>query len=145
MDDAYWRDLGTPADFVAGSADLVQGIAPSPALPGPTGAALVLPGAVVDADAVLTGGTAVGRDARVAAHATVDAAVLFDGAVVEAGAVVRRSVIGFGAVVGAGAVVEDAVVGDRARIGAAVELRAGARVWPDVELPAGSIRFSSDQ
>jgi mannose-1-phosphate guanylyltransferase len=60
------------------------------------------------------------------------------------GSVVRRSVVGFGASVGSGAVVEDAVIGDRARIGARVELRAGVRVWPDVELPEGSVRFSSD-
>jgi mannose-1-phosphate guanylyltransferase len=40
--------------------------------------------------------------------------------------------------------VEDAVIGDRAEIGARVELRAGARVWPDVTLPDGAIRFSSD-
>jgi mannose-1-phosphate guanylyltransferase len=41
-------------------------------------------------------------------------------------------------------VLEDAVVGDRARIGARVELLAGARVWPDVVVPDGAIRFSSD-
>src|SRR6185312_10102553 len=35
VDSTYWRDLGRPADFVAGSADLVLGVAPSPALPGP--------------------------------------------------------------------------------------------------------------
>ena len=56
----------------------------------------------------------------------------------------RRSVLGFGAVVEEGAIVEDAVIGDRAVIGAHVELRHGARVWPDVTLPAGSIRFSTD-
>ncbi|MDT4907852.1 MAG: mannose-phosphate guanylyltransferase, partial [Pseudonocardiales bacterium] len=57
VDETYWRDLGRPADFVAGSADLVQGLAPSPALPGPVGSALVLPGARVDPTAVLSGGT----------------------------------------------------------------------------------------
>jgi mannose-1-phosphate guanylyltransferase len=36
------------------------------------------------------------------------------------------------------------VIGDRARIGARVELRAGARVWPDATLADGAIRFSSD-
>jgi mannose-1-phosphate guanylyltransferase len=53
-------------------------------------------------------------------------------------------VLGRGAIVEDGAVVEDAVIGDRAVIGARVELRAGARVWPDVVLPPGSIRFSAD-
>jgi mannose-1-phosphate guanylyltransferase len=144
VDAAYWRDLGRPADFVAGSADLVQGLAPSPALPGPTGNALVLAGAHVDPSAVLSGGTTIGAQAVVGPAAVVDGSVLFDGATVSAGAVVRRSAVGFGAVVGAGAVLEDAVVGDRARIGARVELLAGARVWPDMELPDGAIRFSSD-
>jgi mannose-1-phosphate guanylyltransferase len=140
--DDYWRDLGTPADFVAGSADLVRGLAPSSALPGPVGEALVLPGASVSGS--VSGGTTVGSGGAVAETSVVEGSVLFDGASVAAGAVVRRSVLGFGAVVGAGAVVEDAVIGDRAQVGARVELRAGARVWPDVVLPDGSVRFSSD-
>ncbi|HEY8828588.1 MAG TPA: NDP-sugar synthase [Jatrophihabitantaceae bacterium] len=144
VDATYWRDLGRPADFVAGSADLVLGLAPSPALPGPTGSALVLAGARVAASARLSGGTTVGVGATVEAGAVVDGSVLFDGAIIRAGAVVRRSAVGFGAVVGEDAVLEDAVVGDRARIGARVELLAGARVWPDVVVPDGAIRFSSD-
>jgi mannose-1-phosphate guanylyltransferase len=144
VDSTYWRDLGRPDDFVAGSADLVLGLAPSPALPGPTGDALVLKGAAVDATATLTGGTTVGAGCEIGPDAVVDRAVLFDGAAVGAGATVRRSVLGFGAIVGAGAVIEDAVIGDRSRIGAGVELLAGARVWPDVVLPDGAIRFSSD-
>ncbi len=39
---------------------------------------------------------------------------------------------------------DGAVIGDRARVGARCELRAGIRVWPDVDLPAGSVRFSTD-
>lgn len=144
VDSTYWRDLGKPADFVAGSADLVQGLAPSPALPGPTGESLVLAGARVDPSAVLSGGTTVGAGSVIGADAVVDGSVLFDGATVEAGAVVRRSVVGFEAVIGPGAVLEDAVVGDRAHIGARVELLSGVRVWPDVVVPDGAIRFSSD-
>lgn len=142
--DAYWRDLGTPADFIAGSADLVRGLAPSSALPGPIGEALVLAGASVDPFASVLGGTTVGAGCSVGASAVLDGAALFDGARVDPGAVVRRSVLGFGAVVGEGAVLEDAVIGDRASIGARVELRAGARVWPDAVLADGSVRFSSD-
>ena len=34
VDATYWRDMGTPEGLpVRGSADLVRGIAPSPALP----------------------------------------------------------------------------------------------------------------
>ncbi len=144
VDSAYWRDFGTPGDFVAGSADLVLGVAPSSALPGPPGEALVLAGASVDGSATVHGGATVGAGCHVGADADVDGAVLFDGASVGAGTVVRRSVLGRDAHVADGAVLEDAVVGDRARIGSGVELRGGARVWPDVVLPDGSVRFSSD-
>jgi mannose-1-phosphate guanylyltransferase len=144
VDTSYWRDLGRPADFVTGSADLVRGLAPSPALPGPPGESLVLAGASVDPGAVLAGGTTVGAGCVVGPGAVVDGSVLLDGASVAAGAVVRRSVVGRDAVIGPDAVLEDAVVADRARIGARVELRAGVRVWPDTVLPDGAVRFSSD-
>jgi len=144
VDAAYWRDMGTPFDLVQGSADLVRGIAPSAALPAAPGEALVLDGAEVDADARLCGGTTVGRGARVGPGAVLDGALLFDGAVVGAGASVVRSIVGAGAVVGAGASVQDVVLGDRAEVGAVCELRAGMRVWPDVVLPPGSVRFSAD-
>jgi mannose-1-phosphate guanylyltransferase len=143
VNDGYWRDFGTPADLVAGSADLVRGIAPSPAVPEP-GERLVLPGADVHAQALVTGGSTVGRGASVAAGALVDGAVLFDGARIGPDATVVRSVIGAGAVVGARTVVEDAVIGDGAELGAGLELRAGIRVWPGVQVPDGAIRFSSD-
>ena len=144
VDAGYWRDMGTPADFVAGSADLVLGVAPSPAVPGPRGAALVLPGATVDPTARVGGGSTIGHGCVVEPGAVVEGSVLFDGAHVGAGAVVRASILGTGSAVGAGAVLDECVIGDRARLGERVELRAGARVWPDVVLPATAIRFSSD-
>jgi mannose-1-phosphate guanylyltransferase len=143
LNDGYWRDFGTPSDFVSGSADLVRGIAPSPAVPAP-GDRLVLPGASVDPGATVSGGSTIGRDAVVSADALVEGSVVFDGARIAAGARVVRSVVGAGASVGAGTVLEDAVIGDRAQLGAGLELRAGARVWPDITLADGAIRFSSD-
>ncbi|MDP9094010.1 MAG: NDP-sugar synthase, partial [Actinomycetota bacterium] len=99
---------------------------------------------VVHGSVLLSGGSTVGANSRVAADAVVDGSILFDDAAVGRGAVVRRSVVGFGARIGDGAVIEDAVIGDRASIGARVELRAGARVWPEVVLADGAIRFSAD-
>jgi mannose-1-phosphate guanylyltransferase len=144
VDSTYWLDLGTPATFVRGSADLVLGIAPTAALPGEPGQAVVLPGAAVAPDAALVGGSTVGAGCTVGAGARLDAAVLFDGARVQDGAVVTRSVVGRGAVVGPGCVVEDAVLGDGVELGGRNELRAGARVWPGVQLWDGAVRFSSD-
>ena len=145
VDDGYWLDLGNPLAFVKGSADLVRGIAPSPAVPGHTGEFLVMPGAEVSRKATLGGGTVVGSGATVGPHASVFGSVLFDGAVISAGAVVRDSVIGAGAVVGAGASLEGVVVGDRAMIGPGNELIPGARVWPGVALGETAVRFSSDR
>lgn len=139
----YWRDFGTPADFVDGSADLVRGVAPSAAVH-QTGDYLVLPGAEVDDTAKLGGGSAIGHGVVIGPGARVDASVIFDGARIAANAVVRHSVVGAGAYVGSDTVVEDAVIGDRAVLGSGLELRAGIRVWPDVELTDGAVRFSTD-
>lgn len=144
VNDGYWRDFGTPADFVAGSADLVRGIAPSSAVPS-TGERLLLAGATVDPSAVVTAGSTIGRDATVAAGALVQGCVVFDGARIGPDTVVIDSVVGAGAVIGAGTVVEDAVLGDGVVLGARLELRAGIRVWPGVRLGDGAIRFSADQ
>ena len=144
VDATYWRDMGTPEDFVRGSADLVRGIAPSPALHGHRGEQLVHDGAAVSPGAVLIGGTVVGRGAEIGPGARLDGAVIFDGVRVEAGCVIERSIIGFGARVGPRALIRDGVIGDGADIGARCELLRGARVWPGVFLPDGGIRYSSD-
>lgn len=145
VDSTYWLDLGTPQAFVRGSADLVLGRAPSPAVPGRCGESLVLPTASVAADAKLTGGTVVGEGARIGEGARVTGSTILSGAVVEPGAVITDSLVGEGARVGARAALSDAVIGDGARVGADNELRDGARVWCDAVLPSGAVRFSSDQ
>ena len=144
VDATYWRDMGTPEDFVRGSADLVRGIAPSPALGGHRGEQLVQDGAAVAPGAVLIGGTVVGHGAEIGPGARLDGAVIFDGARIEAGCVVERSIIGFGARIGPRALIRDGVIGDGADIGARCELLRGARVWPGVFIPDGGIRYSSD-
>ncbi len=144
VDTSYWLDVGTPEAFVQGSADLVRGIAPTSALPGRGGEFLVLDGASVAEDAQLSGGSTIGTAAVVGSGAKVDGSVLFDGAAVAEGAIIERSVLGHGARVGAGAVLRGVVLGDGATVGAGCELLDGARIWPDVILPDGSVRFSSD-
>ncbi|MFE3143537.1 sugar phosphate nucleotidyltransferase [Streptomyces scopuliridis] len=144
VDSTYWLDLGTPQAFVRGSADLVLGRAPSPAVPGQCGERLILPTATVAPDAKLTGGTVIGPSALIGEGARIAGSAILDGAVVEPGAVITNSLIGTGARVGARAVLSDTVVGDGAVVGADNELRQGVRVWCDAVLPAGAVRFSSD-
>ncbi|MET9655080.1 MULTISPECIES: NDP-sugar synthase [unclassified Streptomyces] len=145
VDSTYWLDLGTPQAFVRGSADLVLGRAPSPAVPGRCGDSLTLPSARVAADAKLSGGTVVGADAVIGQGARITGSTVLAGAVVEPGAVITDSLIGAGARIGARAVLAGAVIGDGAHIGADNELRDGVRVWCNAQLPAGAVRFSSDQ
>ncbi|UNO41687.1 NDP-sugar synthase [Streptomyces sp. MST-110588] len=145
VDSTYWLDLGTPHAFVRGSADLVLGRAPSPAVPGRCGDRLVMDGADVAPDAKLSGGTAVGAGAVIGSGARVEGSTVLDGAVVEAGAHVQDSLVGAGARIGARTVLEGAVIGDGAVIGADNELRDGVRVWCGAQIPAGAVRFSSDQ
>jgi mannose-1-phosphate guanylyltransferase len=144
LDSTYWRDLGQPSDFVAGSADLVLGAAPTHALPGPAGECIVLDGARIAPTARVIGGTSVGRDCTIGHGALVEGAVLFDRARVEPGAIVRHSVIGADAVIGERTTIVDAVIGDRAHVGAGNELLNGARVGPNMVLPDRSVRFSTD-
>jgi len=143
LNDGYWRDFGTPRDFVDGSCDLVRGVAPSPAVPSP-GERLLLPGAVVDATASVIGGATIGRDSVVGADSTVERSVVFDGARIGAGAVVRDCVVGAGTVVGAGAILDGVVLGDRVTIADGEKLRDGARVWPGATVPGGDVRYPGD-
>ncbi|MFD6533858.1 sugar phosphate nucleotidyltransferase [Streptomyces sp. NPDC060184] len=145
VDSTYWLDLGTPQAFVRGSADLVLGRAPSPAVPGRCGERLVLPDARIAPDAKLSGGTVVGERAVIGEGARITGSAVLAGAVIEAGAVVTDSLVGAGARIGSRTVLTGAVIGDGARVGADNELRDGVRVWCDADLPDGSVRFSSDQ
>jgi mannose-1-phosphate guanylyltransferase len=141
LETAYWIDLGTPAALVQGSRDLVTGVVASSAVPGPTGPALVLPGARVEPSAQVRAGAVVGREAVVDADAVVEGSVVMDRARIGAGAVVRDSIVGADAQVGAGTVLERAVVGDHAVIGARNEF-VDHRVWTDVAIPDGAVRVT---
>ncbi|WP_030977049.1 nucleotidyltransferase family protein [Streptomyces sp. NRRL S-1824] len=145
VDSTYWLDLGTPQAFVRGSADLVLGRAPSPAVPGRCGDRLVLPTASVAADAKLSGGTVIGEGALIGAGARIDGSAVLAGAVVEPGAVITDSLVGSGARIGSRTVLAGAVVGDGAQVGADNELRDGVRIWCGATLPDASVRFSSDE
>ncbi|MCS4535853.1 NDP-sugar synthase [Corynebacterium sp. HS2168-gen11] len=144
VDNSYWRDMGTPEDFVQGSADLIRGIAPSPLLAGTTGESKVDPSAMVKDGTLLLGGTVIGRGSEVGAGCRLDSVVVFDGVTIEPGAIISNSIIAHGAKIGANARIKGAVIGEGAHIGARCECAEGMRIWPGVMIPDGGIRFSSD-
>jgi mannose-1-phosphate guanylyltransferase len=143
VDDAYWLDLGTPAAFVQGSADLVRGRVTSPALPGPTGDALVLPGAQVHPSAVLSGGTVVAAGAVVGEGAVVEGSVVMADAHIAARAGVYASVVGRQARIHEHTRLDSVVVGDGAHVAEGNELPPGLRIACGAHVPAYAVRTSA--
>jgi len=135
VENAYWRDVGTPSALVAASRDLVLGTAPSPAMPAHADGVLVDPSADVARSARVADGSVVVRDAVVGGHAVVEASVLMAGSSVGAGSTVVESVVGPGAVVGEGVKLEGVTVGDGAVLRSGTVLERGARVDCDTVLP----------
>jgi len=156
---AYWLDIGTPARYLQATADILDGavrtavadaldgarlaVAPDAEVAGRlVGPALVGARARIAAGAVVTGRTVLGRDVEIAAGARVDGAVVLDGAVVGPDATVTDAIIGPGARIGRHCRISGhAVVGEGAVLGADNQLAAGARLFPNVTLPDGAIKF----
>jgi mannose-1-phosphate guanylyltransferase len=141
VDRAYWTDLGTPALYVQGSADLVRGVIVPSARPGLPGESLVMPGATVHPTARVYGGSSVLPGAVVGPDCVVEGSVVMADAVIGAGSRVRRSAIGQAAEVAGDVLVETSVIGAGARIGTGNEIRHGARVAAHLELPPHALRF----
>jgi mannose-1-phosphate guanylyltransferase len=141
IDTSYWLDVGTPAAFAKGSADVVRGIMHSPALPGPVGESLVDPAAKLHPAASVSGGSTVGR-ATLDAGARIDGSVIGDDVEIGKDARLARCLIGSGARIGPRCTVTDAVIGDGAVVGADNDLACGIRIWTDAVIPDGAIRFT---
>ena len=144
VEDAYWLDLGNPLAFAKGSRDLVTGLAPSPALPGPTGQALLIGDAQVHADARVDGGSCIGAGARIDAGAVVRGSVVMEGAHIHAGAHVTDCIIGRRAMVGERTLCASTVIADGAHVGADNEFALGTRIFPGAVIGDTAIRLSSD-
>ncbi len=142
VENAYWRDVGTPAALAAASRDLVLGTAASPAVPADqvdTGAdARIDRSAHVDPTARVDGGSVVVRGASVGRAAVVSGSVLMAGATVEPDAVLLDSVVGPGARVGEGLRLDGVTVGDGAVLEPGTVLAPGDRVDCGARLPTVS-------
>ena len=117
--DAYWRDIGTPASYLAAVHDVLTGALHTES---PTGCGYL------------------GRDARVDPSATVDGlSALGPGAMVGAGATVTASAIGAGARIGDGATIDGAIVGEGVEVAGGVRLGPGAIVGDRAVVGAGAV------
>ena len=136
VENAYWRDVGTPTALVAASRDLVLGAATSPAMHSAVRDALarVDRSARVHPSARVDGGSVVVREAVVGARCVVTGSVLMASAVLEPGSEVHQTVVGPGAVVGEGVRLDGVTVGDGARISSDAVVEPGALVDCDARL-----------
>lgn len=119
-----WADLGTPARYLAISAELL-GMRND-----------VAPGAKLSATANITG-TAIGPGSQVLMGAEVENSILWENVTVSPGARVRNSILADSVTVGANAVLNGAVVGRGASIGAGVMVPAGTSLEPGASYDGG--------
>jgi mannose-1-phosphate guanylyltransferase len=128
LDDAYWIDVGTPLALCRASADLVLGLAASPAYLQAPAQSWCADSASIDPSATVVEGSSIGPRGAVAGRAEVRGSVVLPDAVVATAAVVASSVIGAGATIGSHAVLRECVVADGVRVPAGLTPPPGSRL-----------------
>ncbi len=132
----YWLDIGTPERYLQATFDILEGRVRTEA-----GQVAVGAGCEVSSGATVGARTVLGASVTIADGAHVENSVLLDGCTVGPRSYVHSSIIGRGAVIGADCQVADGVVlGEEVKLGAANVLGAGARIFPNVELPDRAIK-----
>jgi mannose-1-phosphate guanylyltransferase len=155
----YWLDIGTPDRFLQGTFDILEGnvqtelgaeleqgrraLADGAQVQGRLVApALVGAGSTIAPGAIVGGRVTLGRDVVIGEGAHIEGSVVLDRARIGPGTRISSSIVGFGAAVGGHCHLEGGVVlGENVTLGTRNHLRAGARIFPGVELPDGAIRF----
>jgi mannose-1-phosphate guanylyltransferase len=148
----YWLDIGTPERYLQATFDILEGrvrtdagrapgqagIADGVGVAGPSSVGV---GCEVSRGATVGARTVLGARVTIADGAHVENSVLLDGCTIGPRSYVHSSIIGRRAVIGADCQVADGVVlGEQVKLGAANVLGAGARIFPNVELPDRAIK-----
>jgi mannose-1-phosphate guanylyltransferase len=157
--EAYWLDIGTPARYLQGTFDIIEGNVETAVaqrlgdgwLAIDEGAEVhgrVIPPAVLESGVIVAAGAHVGplvvlgEGVTIGSGATVERSVVLAGAQIGAGCELRDCIVSPGAHVGARShITGGAVLGENVRIGADNAITRGARIFPGVELPDGAIEF----
>jgi mannose-1-phosphate guanylyltransferase len=157
--DAYWLDIGTPARYLQGTFDIIEGNVQTAVMerlgdtymavdPDVQAAGRIVPPAVVDRGCKIAAGAHVGSlvvlgpGVSVGAGASIERSVVLHGSEIGPGCTVRGSIVGAGARIGEGTEISGgAVLGEGVTVGADNILRAGVKVFPHVTIPDGAIRF----
>jgi mannose-1-phosphate guanylyltransferase len=157
--DSYWLDIGSPARYLQGTFDIIEGNVRTVVGERMAGDWLaidgtadvrgrVIPPAVVERGASVGEGAHVGslvvlgEDVKVGAGCAVERAVILNGSEIADGCVLSDCVVAAGCRVGAGSRISDgAVLGEGVTIGANNVISRGARIFPGVALRDGAIEF----
>ncbi|MCL2769996.1 MAG: NDP-sugar synthase [Solirubrobacterales bacterium] len=155
----YWLDLGTPARYLQGTFDIIEGnvrtalrerlgegwlaIAPDAQVHGRAIPPAVLErGVVVERDAHVGSLVVLGQGVRVGSGATVERAVILDGTEIGPGCVLRDCIVSGGCRIARDThILGGAVLAEGVTVGADNVITNGARIFPGVTLPDGAIRF----
>lgn len=157
--ESYWLDIGTPARYLQGTFDILEGNVRT-AVGERLGSAYLsvsehadvagraIPPAVIEAGAYVAEGAHVGSlvvlasGVKVGAGATVERSVILSGSEIGENCVLRDCIVAAGCRVGEGThVLEGAVLGEGVTVGADNVIAGGARIFPGVTLPDGAIKF----
>ncbi len=157
--DSYWLDIGTPARYLQGTFDIIEGNVETAVRErlGSDWLAIdedaqalgrVIPPAVLERGVRVAQGAHVGslvvlaEDVSVGSGSTVERAVVLQGTQIGQGCELRDCILAAGCRVGAHTkITGGAVLGERVSVGAHNVITRGARIFPGVELPDGAIEF----
>ncbi len=157
--ESYWLDIGTPARYLQGTFDIIQGnvqsgvrerlgsdrlaIDEGAEVRGRViGPALIERGVRVAEGALIGSLVVLGEDVTIGAGSVVERAVILKGTEIGAGCELRDCIVAADCFVGRGSkITGGAVLGEGVSIGADNVITRGARIFPGVQVPDGAIDF----
>jgi len=155
----YWLDIGTPARYLQGTFDIIEGNVRTAVCErlgrdwlaveqGVSAHGRVVPPALLERGVTVADGAHVGslvvlaEDVQVGAGSSVERAVVLEGTQIGAGCELRDCIVAAGCRIGDGTSIGGgAVLGEGVSVGAGNVITHGARVFPGVQLPDGAIEF----
>jgi mannose-1-phosphate guanylyltransferase len=157
--EAYWLDIGTPARYLQGTFDILEGNVATAVVdrlgPGYVDVAAgvessgrVVPPAIVERGCRIGRGAHVGslvvlgEGVQVGENTTIERAVVLNGTQIEPECTLRDCIVAGGVRIGRGTVVSGgAVLGEGVTVGERNVLTRGVRVFPQTDVPDGAITF----
>ena len=157
--ESYWLDIGTPARYLQGTFDIIEGnvrtavqerlgdgylaVADSAGIDG-----RVIPPAVIERDVRIAPDAHVGsmvvlgQGVTIGAGSTVERAVVWGGTQIGEGCTLRDCIVAAGCRIGDNTkILGGAVLGEGVTVGSENTIAHGARIFPGVTLPDGAILF----